>query len=149
MTRPLLLSGAICMIAFAATGAQVSSADSSAVSLTHDAWFRGLLAHDTTALSSVLAPDVTLAFANGLVMPRTALLRALEGGQLAYDSAVHHERRIRVYGVAAVVSGRSTLAPRVRNVLGSEHITYTATYIRSGAEWRMVAWQSTLIPASK
>ena len=60
-----------CMVLLAAAPAtangQVSASDSVAVSQAHDRWFRGLIAHDTTTLSPVLAEDVTLGFPAGNV----------------------------------------------------------------------------------
>lgn len=149
MIRYLSFACAICVTAVATAAAQSSSPDSVAVLESHERWFRGLLSHDTTTLSSMLTPDVTLAFANGAVMPRRSLLQALQSGQLVYDSASHEERHIRVYGTTAIVTGRSVLELRFRNAAQSEHITYTATYMRTGTVWRMAAWQSTLIPAPK
>ena len=130
-------------------GAQRAASDSIAVVNAHQQWFRGLLTHDTLALSAVLAPDVTLAFPGGNTMPRADFLGYLQGGQLFYDSANHEDLRVRVYSSAAVVTGRSTLAYRFQGSAGSERLAYTATYVRSASGWRMVAWQSTVSPAPK
>jgi hypothetical protein len=120
------------------------AADSAAVHRTHLRWFDGLIAEDTTKLSSVLDPDVTLAFPGGDVMPRRDFLGYLQNGQLYYDTADHHSLRIRVYPRAAVVNGSSTLTYRFQGSAGSERLTYTATYILASGQWRMVAWQSTM-----
>ena len=148
-SRSYLLVFVLCVTSFEVAGAQASTADSVAVSQAHERWFRGLLAEDTTVLSTVVAPDVTLGFPGGNVMPRKDFLGYLQSGQLFYDSADHHDLRIRVYGAAAVVHGRSTLTYRFQKAAGSERLAYTATYIRSGGEWRMVAWQSTMVPVPK
>lgn len=121
-----------------------ASADSIAVHKAHTQWFDGLLAEDTTKLSTVLSPDVTLAFPGGNTVPRQDFLGYLRSGQLFYDTADHHYLRIRVYAGAAVVNGNSTLDYRLQGKAGSERLTYTATYILTGDKWRMVAWQSTV-----
>ena len=146
--RPYLLS-LVLFLAFASARGQAYAADSVAVAHAHESWFRGLLAHDTTTLSAVLAPDITLGFPAGNVMPRQDFLRYKQDGQLFYDSAEHHELRIRVYPAAALVTGRSTLTYRFKGTAGSERLAYTATYIRFNGAWRMVAWQSTIVPAPK
>lgn len=130
-------------------GAQARTADSVAVAQAHETWFRGLMAHDTTTLSPVLSADITLGFPAGNVMPRQDFLQYKQEGQLFYDSADHQELHIRVYAGVAVVTGRSTLAYRFKGTAGSERLAYTATYVRSSGQWRMVAWQSTIVPPPK
>lgn len=137
------------LAALAPLGGQANATDSVAVSQAHERWFRGLLAHDTTTLSAVLAPDITLGFPAGNVMPRQDFLRYKQEGQLFYDSAEHQDLRIRVYLAVGVVTGRSTLTYRFKGTAGSERLAYTATYVRSNGEWRMVAWQSTIVPPPK
>ena len=144
-----VLSIALPLAALAPVGGQTSAPDSVAVHQAHDGWFRGLIAHDTTNLSAVLAPDVTLGFPGGNVMPRQDFLRYKQEGQLFYDSADHQELHIRVYSGVAMVTGRSILAHRFKGTAGYERLAYTATYLRSNGKWRMVAWQSTIVPPPK
>ncbi len=118
-------------------------ADSATVRDVHDAWFEGLLSEDTTIVSRVLSPDVTLGFPGGDLMPRETFLSYLQGGDLFYDAADHHALQVRVYGDAAILTGQSTLRYRFRGVSDSERLTYTAVYVRSGIGWQMVGWQST------
>ncbi len=146
-TRTRLLVVALSLALVRSVEAQATP-DSVVVSQAHAQWFRGLLTADTITLSSVLAADVTFGFANGRTLPRTALLQALQSGQLRYSSVNEELVRVRAYGAAAVVTGRATLAYRAGGTEGSEHVTYTATYLRVNSTWRMVAWQSTLIPPS-
>ena len=104
MLGQLLFSLLALCLATSALNAQ-PSADSSAVHKAHLQWFEGLVAEDTTRLSPVLAPDVTLAFPGGDIMPRRDFLGYLQNGQLYYDTAEHHNLHIRVYPGAAVVNG--------------------------------------------
>jgi hypothetical protein len=126
------------------SGQSQSLPDSVAVHRAHSQWFDAILAEDTAALSAILSPDVTLAFPAGNTMPRAAFLAYLQSGQLVYDSAQHHELRIRVYDAAAIATGKSTLGYRFKGTAGSERLAYTAVYVRSRSGWRMVAWQSTI-----
>lgn len=123
-------------------GLGVGQTDHEAVAAAHDRWFAGILGR-YDVLADLLAPDVTLRFPGGNQMPRSEFLGLLEAKQLFYDSANHHEKEIRVYGDAAVVTGKSTLRYRLRGNAGSELLAYTAVYVRANAKWSLVAWQST------
>jgi hypothetical protein len=107
------------------------------------AWFEGLLAEDTTILNKVLSDDVTLGFPGGNVMPRAKFLSFLRSGELFYDTAEHEDVGFRIYGNTAVVTGRSNLAYRFKGNEGFERLSYTAVYVSTDGEWKMVAWQST------
>ena len=119
------------------------TSDSVAVCKVHDAWFEGLLSEDTTIVSRVLSPDVTLGFPGGNDMPRDNFLNFLQGGELFYDTADHQGLQVRVYGDAAIITGKTTFLYRFQGVSNSESLTYTAMYVRRGKSWQMVGWQST------
>ncbi len=112
----------------------------------HSAWFEGLLAEDTTILNKVLSDDVTLGFPGGNVMPRAKFLSFLQSGELFYDTAEHEAVGFRTYRNTAVVTGRSNLAYRFKENEGFERLSYTAVYVSTDGEWKMVAWQSTTRP---
>jgi hypothetical protein len=111
----------------------------------HSAWFEGLLTEDTTILSEVLSEDVTLGFVD-YVMPRARLLSLLQSGELVYDTAEHETVGFRIYGNAAVVTGRSNLAYRFKGNEDFERLSYTAVYMSTDGVWKMVAWQSSTRP---
>jgi len=110
----------------------------------HNQFFDGILKEDTALLDRVLSSDVTLSFPGGNIMARADFLALLSGGELFYDSADHHSLQARIYGDAAVVNGKSTLALRFQGESMTESLTYTATYVMSESSWQLAAWQSTV-----
>ena len=55
--------------------------------------------------------------------------------------------QIQVYGDAAVVAFRLLATPPVgAEELGVQNYFNTGTFLRRGGEWRVVAWQATIIP---
>ena len=144
-TAALIVAISLCPIG--SISGQGASTDSLAVAKTHSQWFGGLRAADTVALAAVLAPTVSFGFATGQTANRDGFLRMLHSGRLHYTSIVEEEQQIRCHGLTAVVTGRALLTYRIGQVDGSEHVTYTATYVVHNQQWKMLAWQSTLIPA--
>ncbi len=96
-------------------------------------------------MSEVLSEDVTLGFVD-YVMPRARLLSLLQSGELVYDTAEHETVGFRIYGNAAVVTGRSNLAYRFKGNEDFECLSYTAVYMSTDGVWKMVAWQSSTRP---
>jgi ketosteroid isomerase-like protein len=110
----------------------------------HNQFFDGMLKEDTALLDRILSSDVTFGFPGGNIMARADFLALLSGGELFYDSADHHSLQARIYGDAAVVNGKSTLAYRFQGESMTESLTYTATYVMNESSWQLAAWQSTV-----
>ena len=144
MPYRLIVVGLTAALSVSSLPAQVSG-DSALVARAHVDWFTGLLAADTIKLSRVLDTSITLGFPGGNLFPRGLYLEGLADGTIQYDSAAHERVSIRVFARSAVVVGRSTLTYRYQQRPGRERLAYTATYVRFGGDWRMVAWQSTAI----
>ncbi len=129
----------------AALSAQAPAAKAEqAIRNAHSAWFDALLGEDAAALDRLLVDDVTLAFPGGNLMPKPEFLSYLKAGELYYDTAEHEDVLVRVYGTTGVVTGRSNLAYRFKGEAGFERLRYTAVYAGMDAQWRLVAWHSTM-----
>ena len=125
------------------TSAQAASSDSAAVSRVHERVFTALRMKDTVAFSTLTSPEVTFRFANGQAVTRDELF-ALLRGPITLDSIPQLGWHVRVYGSAAVVTGRARNYFRRPDRSGVEHLMYTLTYVRSNGVWRLVAYHSTL-----
>ena len=77
---------------------------------------------------------------------RAEFLSLLQSGELFYDTAEHESVGFQIYGNTAVVTGRSNLTYRYKGAKDFERLSYTAVYVRTNGEWKMVAWQSTRRP---
>jgi len=107
---------------------------------------RAVLAADAAALEPLLANDLLYVHAGGWAQTRTEFLESIRKGELKYDSMQHHDVRGRVYGDAAVLTGRSAVgvrsARRQMQLLEME-ILFTAVYAKIAGRWQLVVWQST------
>ena len=76
-------------------------------------------------------------------MPRAEFLSLLESKQLSYHTAEHETVEFRAYGNTAVVMGVSNLSYSYKGSDDFERLTYTAVYVKTDDQWKMVVWQST------
>lgn len=109
-------------------------------------FFAGLLEADVGALGRVLADDfILIDVMRGEEVSRAALLEAVGLRQVRFDAIEPAEARVRSYGSAAVVTGRT----RMRGSFGGRpfavHSRYTHVFVERGGHWRLVGAQGTLI----
>jgi hypothetical protein len=109
-------------------------------------FFSSLLAGSVEALDELLAADFLLVdVLRGAEIPKPALLGALAAGQVRFENINVVENRVRQYGDAAVVTGRT----QMRMSFGEESLEvrsrYTHVYVRQAGAWRFVNAQGTQI----
>ena len=136
-------------LALAAAGAAVAQAPADSVGgriLALDRLrFAADLRADAAALDSLLADDVTYVRSSGAVDGKAEYLRALGAtGQYALDSLVPADLSVRVFGEAAVVTGR--LIVKLRAQPAPYAIRFTDVWARRRGRWQLVAFQATRLP---
>jgi len=100
---------------------------------------------DAAALDSLLADDVTYVRSSGAVDTKAEYLRSLgAGGPYALDSLVPTDLSVRVFGAAAVVTGR--LIVKLRAQPAPYVIRFIDVWARRGGRWQLVAFQGTRLP---
>ena len=100
---------------------------------------------DAAALDSLLADDMTYVRSSGAVDTKAEYLRSLGGtGPYALDSLVPADLAVRVFGDAAVVTGR--LIVKLRAQPAPYVIRFTDVWARRGGRWQLVAFQGTRLP---
>ncbi len=107
---------------------------------------RAMVHVDIAALDRILADDLTYTHSTGRVDTKATLLGALRSGELKYEMIEPENIEARVYGDAAVVTGRATMAVRSGNQRSSFQIRFTDVYVKRHGRWQMCAWQSTRLP---
>jgi uncharacterized protein (TIGR02246 family) len=112
----------------------------------HARRFEVLVQGDTAAVAPLLADDLVYIHASGQVETKAQLLEALASGRLRYRAIAAPDAVVRVYGEAAVVTGRAD----VQATAGGQDVAfasrYLAVYVREGGAWRLAAWQNTRLP---
>ncbi len=104
------------------------------------------LTHDVSSLGNILADDWTLITAGcGEVVDKVGQLKDLADGTLKVEAIDDSEVKCRVYGDAAVVTGRrqSKVFYKERDV--SDLTRFSQFYIYQEGNWRCVSTQVTSI----
>jgi ketosteroid isomerase-like protein len=101
---------------------------------------RAWVQRDTQTLEQILADDYTLAGTGDALIGKTEYIAGLDNQEFETDSAIVDELRIRVYGDAAVVTGRAAYKGRSKKRGGYVHrFRFTDTFIRHDGIWKCVA----------
>jgi uncharacterized protein (TIGR02246 family) len=101
-----------------------------------------LLRGDTTTLDQIFADDYTVVNQFGQVRTKAQMMSELKSGTLKYESIVEEDVSTRVYGDAAVLSGRLTSKHEGRE---STQARFTRVYVKRQGRWQAVAFQTTRI----
>ena len=116
------------------------------VRVTQTRRFAAMVRGDVEELKTLLADELTYTHTSGQVETKAEFLATLESGVLRYVSIEPEEVQIRVYGEAAVVTGRSNMRVRVRDRGLAFPIRFVEVYTKRGGRWQLVTWQSTRLP---
>jgi ketosteroid isomerase-like protein len=149
MTRILL---AVTLMMASATPAlsQMPGKDTSAaeahIRTLHEASGEAQVRRDIAALDRLLADDFILTRANGVVANKAQNLADVQSGERSFTSYKNDDVRVRLYGDAAVVTGQVTSSGTYKGQDFSGQFRYTKVFVKSAGQWRIVAWQATLMP---
>jgi ketosteroid isomerase-like protein len=125
---------------------QTLPANSADIVEAHHARLAAILRGDFDTLEKMLADDFIVTFPNGTVGGKADYIGGQRSGRILLTSATHEDERVKVYGDAAVITGRSAGTLLVNGKEQPLLIRYTHVYIRRDGQWLMVAQHSTPIP---
>lgn len=104
---------------------------------------------DPAALGRILADDITLISASGILRTKAEALARVKANKVT--ACVNDMLKVRTYGDTVVVTGRNT-ATGVDAATGpftKDQVMWTDTFVRRDGRWQCVATQSSPIPAKK
>jgi hypothetical protein len=108
--------------------------------------YRAMIDGDLNALEELCSVELTYTHSAGDQDDRLSYLNKVRSGHFVYHEIEHPADRIRLFGDAALVTGRMTA--RV-SVAGSEqriNNAYLAVWAIEREAWRFVAYQPTPLP---
>ena len=108
-----------------------------------------MLSSDVATLRGLFADGLRYGHANGEVHAKEELLGLLGSGRLDYRAIHVEEIETRELAGALVVTGRQTIEVRASGRDVTSRSVFTAVYSRDGGAWRLVAYQSTPLPAAR
>lgn len=107
----------------------------------NDAYVRG----DADALDNLCSDDLIVTMTDMQVLNKAVSIRIVRSGKVKFQRYQTSDIRIRVYGDAAVVTGR---LERTRNAQGhqaNDNWRFTKFYVRRDGKWQVVAWHASTI----
>src|SRR5947209_353698 len=146
MLRAVIIFAMVAFLSLAAR-AQGGSADIADIKAVHEARLAAILRGDFDYLDRLLSDDFLVTFPNGTVGGKAEYIEGQRSGRIVMTASTHDQERFKVYGDAAVITGRSTLTLQVNGREQPIVIRYTHVYAKQDGRWRMVVQHST--PISK
>ena len=94
---------------------------------------------DAAALERIYADDFIGIGPSGTVRNKAQVIGDFTSGDLKFQSIITDDVQVRVYGNAAVETGRSTMIGQDKGKMVPRDNRFTRVWIKQGAHWRLVA----------
>jgi ketosteroid isomerase-like protein len=108
-----------------------------------DRRFEAMRKADWAALDAALADDLTYVHSTARLESKAEHIANLRAGKPHYRGIAPRDRKARVRGDVGIVNGVSDMHVERDGKENRFTVRYLAVYAKSGADWRMIAWQST------
>jgi uncharacterized protein DUF4440 len=109
-------------------------------------FFSSLIGGDVGALDRILGDDFLLIdVMTGSEVKKPDLLAVLSSGQLKFEAIEPLESHVRLYGITAVITGRTRMSGRFGEAPFTASSRYTHVFVRDQGQWRLVSAQGTQI----
>jgi ketosteroid isomerase-like protein len=112
-----------------------------------DARYRAMIAGDLKELGRYLSDRLTYTHSTALTEGKAEYLASVAKGVFKYRDIKISERQVRAAGDAALVTGRITIDILIDGQPKLLQSRFLNVWVEEGGDWRMIAWQSTPIPA--
>lgn len=106
-----------------------------------------IAAPDLAALAAMMTDDLTYTHSSAVTETKAELLEALRTGKYVYREITPRDRRVRIWGDSAAVSGMAHVVIEPGGKRTELELYFTELYVKQGGQWKMALWQSTRPPA--
>ena len=118
------------------------AADSRELSRLESVWNDAHLLGDADALDRIWAEDFTVTVSNMPVMTRADAIGAFRSNRLSFQRYESSDLGFRIYGDAAVVTGRLGRTCSMDDRTVEDDWRFTKAYVRRGDQWKVVAFHA-------
>lgn len=108
-------------------------------------WMQAYVRGDVAFLERYLAEEYVSTFPDGMVYDKRGEIEALTSGVVALAEMTPREMNVRVYGEAAVITGRSAIKARTDGQEISGELRFIDVWVKQQDRWLAVASQVTRI----
>jgi ketosteroid isomerase-like protein len=113
----------------------------------HDKRIALTIAADLAGLAAMMTDDLTYTHSSAVTETKAEFLDGLKTGKYVYREIAPRDRRVRVHGDAAIVSGPCHVVIEPGGKRTELDLYFTELYVKEAGQWRMALWQSTRLPA--
>ena len=103
------------------------------------------LRNDPAYFERVLADDYMGTGMNGEVTDKAQTIANTKAGNPKFESLTYEDQKVRVYGDAAVVTGRALLKGTTQGQAIDGPVRFTRVYVKRGDKWQLVTFQVTRV----
>ncbi|NKB55963.1 MAG: DUF4440 domain-containing protein [Alphaproteobacteria bacterium] len=102
---------------------------------------------DVAKLNNLICKDLVYTHSSARLDTKDSLIGAMESGATVYTSVVPSDVTAQDLGNAVVLTGAAQISVVSNSTPNSFGVRFTDVYQNQNGTWRMVAWQSTKLPA--
>jgi len=111
-----------------------------------DKRFLAMTGKDWKGLEALVHDQLLYTHASGLTDSKASWLESMTSGKTKYKSASFTERKVRLIGECALVTGGAAIEAEVNGQPRSLRLKFLNVWTRTPQGWKFVAWQSTPLP---
>ena len=112
-----------------------------------DKRFAAMVGEDFRALEALVHDDLIYTHSSGVVDTKSSWLESMRARKTRYHKVAPAERKVRLYGDTALVTGRADIEAEVGGQPKSLRLVYLIAWTKTPQGWKFVAWQSAPRPA--
>lgn len=129
-------------VAIAAQGNKVEPA----ILKLEDEWVAALIKADGAALERLYSDNLTYTHSSGTTDTKAEYITNLKAGKTKYESLIREDVKVRVYGNTALHTSKTNIKLVSNGQAQSFSVKMLHVWVKEGANWRMVAHQTTRLP---
>ena len=103
---------------------------------------------DWKTLDGLLHNDLLYTHSSSITDTKAVWMDAMKSGRTNYKTAKQSDRKVRVYGDNALVTGKALIEAEVNGQSRTLKLCYLNVWTKTPQGWKFVAWQSTPQPAA-
>jgi Domain of unknown function (DUF4440) len=111
-----------------------------------DTRFAAMIEGDWTALQTLVHDQLLYTHSSALTDNKASWLESMTSGKTKYKGASFADRRVRMIGDAALVTGAAAIEAEINGQPRSLRLKFLNVWTKTPQGWKFVAWQSTPQP---
>jgi len=109
--------------------------------------FAAMIARDFPRLQLLVHDELMYTHSSGVVDGKATWLDSMKSGRVRYKKAQCTERKVRMYGDTALITGRAQIEAEIGGQPKTLKLLFLNAWTKTPQGWKFVAWQSTPLPA--